>query len=47
MAVEEVNGVVADDECRRCGHFPNECHYWQNEGESLKGLILDQGTNQN
>ena len=42
MAVTEINGVVADEECRQCEHFPLMCHYWQNEGKSLKGLILNQ-----
>ena len=46
MAIIEVNGVVSDEECRKCKHFPFMCHYWQNEGESLKGLILDQDTGQ-
>jgi hypothetical protein len=42
--ITEVNGVIADKECRRCRHFPLMCHYWQNEGESFKELIVDKET---
>jgi len=42
--IAEINGVVADEECRQCSHFPLMCHYWQNEGISLKGLIIEQAT---